>query len=64
VLAYQTDMTRMISFMFGHEGSNRNHLELGAKDGHHSLSHHKGNPASINLIKRIDRHQSELMAYL
>ncbi|MGY8814895.1 MAG: DUF1552 domain-containing protein [Gammaproteobacteria bacterium] len=35
VLAYQTDMTRMITFMMGHEGSNRNYLELGAKDGHH-----------------------------
>jgi hypothetical protein len=63
VLAYQTDMTRMITFMFGHEGSNRNFLELGAKDGHHSLSHHKGNPASIELIKKIEYHQSEMIAY-
>jgi hypothetical protein len=63
VLAYQTDMTRMITFMMGHEGSNRNYLELGAKDGHHSLTHHKGNPESINLVKRIDLHQSEMLAY-
>jgi hypothetical protein len=63
VLAYQTDMTRMITFMMGHEGSNRNYLELGAKDGHHSLTHHKGNPASINLVKKIDLHQSEMLAY-
>jgi hypothetical protein len=63
VLAYQTDMTRMITFMLGHEGSNRNYLELGAKDGHHSLSHHKGNPESIKLIRKIDLHQSELLAY-
>jgi hypothetical protein len=63
VLAYQTDMTRMITLMMGHEGSNRNYLELGAKDGHHSLSHHKGNPESIRLVKRIDQHQSEQLAY-
>ncbi|NNE37023.1 MAG: DUF1552 domain-containing protein, partial [Gammaproteobacteria bacterium] len=63
VLAYQTDMTRMITFMLGHEGSNRNFLELGAKDGHHSLSHHKGNPGSIELIKKIEYHQTEMMAY-
>ncbi len=63
VLAYQTDMTRMITFMMGHEGSNRNFLELGAKDGHHSLSHHKGNPESINLVKKIELHQSNLLAY-
>ena len=63
VLAYQTDMTRMITFMMGHEGSNRNFLELGAKDGHHSLSHHKGNPESIRLVRMIDLHQSEQLAY-
>lgn len=63
VLAYQTDMTRVITFMLGHEGSNRNYLELGAKDGHHSLSHHKGKPESIALLKKIELHQSELLAY-
>jgi hypothetical protein len=63
VLAYQTDMTRVISFMLGHEGSNRNYLELGAKDGHHSLTHHKGKTESIELLKKIELHQSELMAY-
>lgn len=63
VLAYQTDMTRVITFMLGHEGSNRNYLELGAKDGHHSLSHHKGKAESIELLKKIELHQSELMAY-
>lgn len=63
VLAYQTDMTRMITFMLGHEGSNRNFIELGAKDGHHSLTHHKGNPESIKLVKKVDLHQSEQLAY-
>ncbi len=63
VLAYQTDMTRMITFMLGHEGSNRNYTELGAKDGHHSLTHHKGNPVSIELVKKIELHQSTLLAH-
>lgn len=63
VLAYQTDMTRVITFMLGHEGTNRNYLELGAKDGHHSLSHHKGQPDAISLLKKIELHQSELLAY-
>ena len=63
VLAYQTDMTRMITFMLGHEGSNRNYIELGAKDGHHSLTHHKGNPVSIELVKKIELHQSTLLAH-
>ena len=63
VLAYQTDMTRTITFMLGHEGTNRNYLELGAKDGHHSLTHHKGREESISLVKKIELHQSELLAY-
>jgi len=63
VLAYQTDMTRMITFMLGHEGSNRNYLELGAKDGHHALSHHKGKMEAIELLKKIELHQSEQLAY-
>jgi hypothetical protein len=62
VLAYQTDMTRIISFMLGHEGSDRNYLELGAKDGHHSLTHHKGRQEAIDLVKKIDLHQSNLLS--
>ncbi|MGY8814898.1 MAG: DUF1552 domain-containing protein [Gammaproteobacteria bacterium] len=62
LLAYQTDMTRMISFMLGHEGSDRNYLELGAKDGHHSLTHHKGRQEAIDLVKKIELHQSDLLS--
>ena len=62
LLAYQTDMTRMITFMFGHEGSDRNYLELGAKDGHHSLTHHKGRQEAIDLVKKIDLLQSTLLS--
>jgi len=62
-LAYQTDMTRVVAFMLGHEGTNRNFTELGAQDGHHSLSHHKGDSGAIELLKKVDRYQSELLAY-
>ncbi len=63
VLAYQTNMTRVVTFMLGHEGTNRNFTELGALDGHHSLSHHKGDPNSINLLRKIDLYQSEQLKY-
>ncbi len=62
-LAYQTDMTRVVAMMLGHEGTNRNYTELGAKDGHHSLSHHKGDSGAIELLKKVDRYQSELLAH-
>jgi hypothetical protein len=63
VLAYQTNMTRVITFMLGHEGTNRNFTELGALDGHHSLSHHKGDPVSIDLLRKIDVYQMEQVKY-
>lgn len=62
-LAYLTDMTRVVTMMMGHEGSNRNFMELGAKDGHHSLSHHRGDLLTIELLKKIERYQNEQVAY-
>jgi len=62
-LAYQTDMTRVSAFMLGHEGTNRNYLELGAQDGNHSMSHHKGNKQAIEMLKKINKHQSDLLAH-
>ncbi len=62
-LAYQTNMTQVIAFMLGHEGTNRNFNELGAKNGHHSLSHHKGDSTAIELLKKVDLYQSELVAH-
>ncbi|MFQ5982703.1 MAG: DUF1552 domain-containing protein, partial [Woeseiaceae bacterium] len=62
-LAYQTNMTRVIAFMLGHEGTNRNYTELGANDGHHALSHHKGDRTAIEHLKEIELYQSELLAY-
>jgi hypothetical protein len=62
-LAYLTDMTQVAAMMMGHEGTNRNYMELGAKDGHHSLSHHRGDAATIEVLKRIELRQNELLAY-
>jgi hypothetical protein len=61
-LAFQTDVTRIATFMFGNEGSNRGYSMVGAKDGHHSLSHHRNNPEMIAQLKRIDRYLIGLYA--
>ena len=63
LLAYQTDLTRVITFMMGHEGTNRTYREIGAQDGHHSLSHHKQMAGPIATLEVIDHYQSELIAY-
>ena len=41
VLAYQSDLTRVITFMVGREFSSRTYPEVGAPGGHHPLSHER-----------------------
>jgi hypothetical protein len=62
LLAYQTDLTRVITFMMGHEGTNRTYREVGAHDGHHSLSHHKEDPETVAIVEKIDLYQSQLIS--
>ena len=47
VLAFQTDMTRVITFMMSREVSPRTYPELGIPDPHHGLSHHQNRPAQM-----------------
>ncbi len=44
VLAYQTDMTRVVSLMMAREGSNRPYRNIGISDGHHNMTHHQNDP--------------------
>ena len=52
-LAFQGDMTRVFSFMLGHEGSGRSYAHVGVKEPHHSTSHHKNTPDSLDQYARI-----------
>ncbi|MGK0298949.1 MAG: hypothetical protein ACI9XC_002574 [Gammaproteobacteria bacterium] len=63
VLAFQTDMTRMITFMTGPEQSNRTYQEIGIPDVHHSMSHHQGDPEKLEKIGKIDYYHTELFTY-
>ena len=40
-LAFQTDTTRIATFMTAHDGSNRPYPVIGVPEGHHDLSHHQ-----------------------
>jgi hypothetical protein len=55
-IAYQTDLTRVITFMLGRAGSNRPYRSIGISDGHHSLTHHMNDPEKINKVAQIDAH--------
>ena len=54
VLAYQTDMTRVISFMVGREESGATYPQIGVTEPHHPLSHHRDNPEKIEKLARIN----------
>jgi Protein of unknown function (DUF1552) len=63
VLAYQSDLTRVVSFMIGKELSGRTYPELGVPDQHHPLSHHQNDPAKLEKLTRINSFHMSLFAY-
>ena len=63
VLAFETDSTRVATFLMSYDGSNRSFKEIGVPDGHHTISHHRGNPESLEKLAKIDRFYSEQFAY-
>ena len=44
VLAFQADLTRVSTLVIGREGSLRTYPEIGVRDPHHPLTHHRNNP--------------------
>lgn len=64
VIAYQTDMTRVISFMMAREASNRSYRSVGVSDGHHSVTHHQNDPDKIEKTMKIDELHVKTFAYL
>ncbi len=63
-IAFQTDSTRVATFLLAHDGSNRSFPEIGVGDGHHALSHHRDDEEKIAKIGKIDRFYAEQFAYL
>ena len=56
VLAFQTDTTRVATFMMANEGSNRSYPMVGVNDGHHHLSHHQNKQDWIDHLKKVDKY--------
>ena len=63
VLAWQTDMTRVCTFQVGHEMSGRAYPEVGFGDGHHSVTHHEGDPEKIAKVIQINIFHAKMLAY-
>jgi len=62
-LAFQTDSTRIGTFMLANAGSNRSYPMVGVKGGHHSLSHHQNDPKKMEDLTEIDTFLVSQFAY-
>src|SRR5436305_6052449 len=62
VLAFQGDVTRVITFQLARETSNRSYPEIGVPDPHHPLSHHGNDPAKIARMAKINQFHVSLFA--
>ena len=54
IMAFQTDQTRVASFMLAHDGSNRSFADIGVNEGHHDISHHQDKPDLVEKVGQID----------
>ena len=63
-LAFQADITRVFTFMFGREQTNRPYAELGVGESHHPLSHHQNDPEKLRKLHLINRYHVTLLARL
>lgn len=63
ILALQADLTRVITFMYGREASQRTYGEIGIPDPHHPLTHHRGIPEWIEKVTRINVYHAQHFAY-
>jgi hypothetical protein len=63
VLAFRCDLTRVSTFVFANDGSNRSYRAIGVSDGHHDLSHHGGDAAKTERIRKINKFHVAQFAY-
>lgn len=63
VVAFQSDATRIATFMLDNAGGNRSYTEIGVKEAHHGLSHHRNEPDMVGKLEKIDHYLIEQYAY-
>jgi uncharacterized protein DUF1552 len=64
VLAYQCDLTRVITLMLGREFSGVTYPQVGVPDAHHPITHHAGEPEKIAKVEKINAYHVTQFAYL
>jgi hypothetical protein len=61
-LAFQADLTRVVTFMLGRELNFRTYPEIGFLEGHHGVSHHGDRPEQLEKLAKLNTYQTELFA--
>ena len=64
VLAYQCDLTRVITLMMGHEHSGMTYPQIGVPDAHHPISHHQQEPEKVAKVAKINAYHVQMFAQL
>jgi hypothetical protein len=62
VLAYQANVTKVVSFMVAREISNRTYPQVGVSDGHHAISHHSNQAAKMDKCAKIQTYHMTLFS--
>lgn len=62
LMAFQSDLTRVISFMIGKEQSARPYPQIGVPEAHHPLSHHNNVPELVERMSKINRYHVQLFS--
>ena len=61
--ALQADLTRLVTFMMGREGSLQSYPEIGVPDSHHPLTHHRSLPDLVERVTKINEFHVSLFAH-
>ncbi|HEX3147621.1 MAG TPA: DUF1552 domain-containing protein [Gemmataceae bacterium] len=64
VLAFQADLTRVVTLPLANDGSNRSYPTIGVPDGHHEISHHQSDKKKQEKIQKINHFHIQQLAYL
>src|SRR3954466_15196911 len=64
VLAFQCDLTRVITFMVGHEHSGMTYPQIGVPDAHHPISHHQREVEKVEKVAKINGCHVKMFTYL
>jgi hypothetical protein len=62
VLAFQSDITRVTTFMYGREFSGRTYPQIGVSEGHHPLSHHQNDASKLAMLAKVNTYHVQMFA--